>query len=480
MLLENFKTNIPEKYFQLNIKEYIKSNYNFYNIEKLEKCIITIIYNIHNRMLLDKRKKINRKIERYLLINKNPNQYPFKNYTYYEIINSIKILKELNIIEEITGYRKYYRNDNKWNFYEATLTKIFLKPFEEWNIKKLNLSWFEFSLILFCYKKPKPIIKTRIKTKEKNKIIFDDTIINPPNISEDLNYINKYLIKNNLSNLQYSRIYGKNINSYGRFYNSFQNIPKSLRKKILKEQNWIELDYKSCIINILHLLKTEKFYNGDIYNDILNSNNLPLEFRDFFKSVLIIAINVKNKDKAIKAIRSELINHGLYSKFYKNKSFKKLNKNNIPEYLNYQLKLFNFYFKNINSYYHFTPEYILSILENILILKEFLYSNSSSYTQNIESNSINKIMKYMINKKILPLSIHDCIIIPKKYQYLIENYMNNILLIECNLYKNKKNIKYNNYNFYNSFLLYYIFFIQIKEMFFKNIITFQKWKIEYG
>lgn len=437
MLGEFFKSEFPDKYYNLGIKQYIKSNYNFYNIGRLELCSLSIINNIHYR----------RNNKKYILISKNPNKYPIQKFSYHEIINSLTILKNLNIIIEETGFRNYKEKNKlgEWYYKDATATKIYLKSYEEWKIDELNLSWFNFCKIIFCNKLPNPHVFNRTKYK---KTIINEKINKNFLFNSSLDRINKYLKNNNEINLQYKRVFGETLHEYGRFYNSFQTIPKKLREKVLKEKDWIELDYTSCLINILYIIETGKMYDGDIYFDLLKKLNLSNDYRSLLKELLIIALNTKNKNSAIKAIRKLLIDNGLY------------NKENW-----------------------FSSEIILNILnvfESYKYLKKYLYYNSSYFTQNIESNIISKLMLEMIKDNILPISIHDCIIIPSQYENKYKLLMNQLLISECNLYK---------YSFYYNKIFQYILNINLfnsqkynknNNIFYKNIITIRVWENEYG
>jgi len=438
MLSNYFNHKIPSSYYSLQIKEYIKKNYNFYKIDTIEEISLKIIFNLFLRE------------SKYILIYKSPNQYPFLGYSYNNVINAIKILKDLNIVTENTGSRKLYKNNNKWE-YKNYLTEIILNPVEEWNISKLNITWFNLVLNLYCYKIPQQN-KSYYKIKKENSFYYKET--NLPFIDSDLNFINDFLIKKNYPNLVYKRVFGNDFCSYGRFYNSFQRVPKKVRKKICEENNWIELDFKSCIINTLYIIETGDIYKGDIYEDILRKINLSLKFRNLLKTILSTALNTKNKNDAIKSIRFFLLKENLYDK------------------------------KGI------TPEYLLSVFEEDKVLNKYLYKNSSSFTQNIESNCINKIMLHLIQDNILPISIHDCFLIPSVFKDKYINLMYKILKEECEFFKNfqffysKRLFLYfykHRFIFKNCNTNFYIKkFYPFLTLFHIYVIMIRKWKTEYG
>ena len=85
----------------------------------------------------------------------------------------------------------------------------------------------------------------------------------------------------------------------------------------------------------------------------------------------------------------------------------------------------------------------------------------------------------MISNNILPITIHDCIIVPKDTLFDYESYMYSLLIKECfyykyfisNLYQKERNKKD------KSIALLFILF---KYVFIKNTISFLVRKFDYG
>ena len=480
MKLKSFTYNFPVEYYRLGLYQY-SASYNFYNKKEVEKVALTLLYNIKKR----KKKSV--------CVSLYRNDYINHQFSYNSVKNAIKILEDLNIIQVDKGYRKYIRKDkatNEWIWRESKLTTLTLKPYDTWKVENLPISWLDLAFILHCNNNsPETHIVCRKKIKIQQKKYKFEKLCHDEVLNSSLEKINKFLIKKGYPNLQYKRVFGVDYNTYGRFYNSFQTLSKKFRQKIYEEQQWKELDFKSCIINILYLIETNSFYQGDIYNDILLEAQLPLFLRPLLKQILIIALNTKNRNSAIRSIRQVLVKEGFYSKFCK---VPFLHLKQYDKFYEYNVKKSQINFPENNDLFLFTPEYILSFFEKNPILNKYLFSNSSEFTQNIESKTILKILHKMISLKILPLSIHDCFIIPNNCDFDFVSFMNNALKEECFKYKKnfdtvfiyKKILNFKFLKFKNNFIFPPLLkktkhlkkYLVIKN----NIISFEKIKPDYG
>ena len=74
-------------------------------------------------------------------------------------------------------------------------------------------------------------------------------------------------------------------------YNQFQQLTKSHREFLMGALGLAEIDFSSCLLNILYVYETGKEYEGDIYNDAMSLCGIKKEhlyiYRDIFKIIFI-------------------------------------------------------------------------------------------------------------------------------------------------------------------------------------------------
>jgi hypothetical protein len=370
------------------------------------------------------------------------------NITYHTLINAVEILKQVNIISEKRGYaqfvcdfefsEKWYQNKNK-----SALTTLTLNDPLEWNKQVLNISYFDIARI-YCYDnslKSDAIVRYKKQSNiKKNRKIIDEKII-PSTHEKAIRQVNKYLIKNNLSDFKYQRIYSCEIDEdksihnagYGRLYSPFQQIPKDLREKIIEEFNLKEYDIKSCLPNILYFKEKGHKYQGDLYHDAMKACGIKEEhysiYRDVFKKIFLLMFNIKFED-CEKSIRHLLFEYGLLECEYDSKKLKDNFKNNFD-----------------NSFqYLFNPRYLIRFIELAFPeFKNYLFTKSSCYTQFIESKIALEVMSFMVKDNIIPITIHDAYYFPindfEYYSSLCEDLFYKIISNDIN-----NSYSYNNFN----------------------------------
>lgn len=369
------------------------------------------------------------------------------NITYHSLINAIEILKQANIITEKRGYAQFISDSEfteLWyqNKKKSALTTLYLVGPLDWNKDIFNMSYFDIAR-LFCYDnstKSDAIIRYKKQSNiKKNRKIIDVKII-PLTHEKAIRKINKYLIKNNLEDFKYQRIYSceiddnKNIHNagYGRLYSPFQQIPKDLREKIIEEFNLKEYDIKSCLPNILYFKEKGHKYKGDLYHDAMKACDIKKEhysiYRDVFKKIFLLMFNIKFED-CEKSIRHLLFEYGLLEYEYDSQ------------------KLKDNFIKNFNNsfQYKFNPRYLMRFIELAFPeFKNYLFTKSSCYTQFIESKIAIEAMSYMIKNNIIPITIHDA------YYFPINNFEYYSSICEDLFYKVISN-DINNFYSYNNF-----------------------------
>ncbi len=479
-------------------------------INQTTEIIRIILFELNRRNYNNKDKKIP------IFIPMSPNKYStlnpktwstLKEFSLTQINLAIHILIYFNLITIEYGYIKLQKRNDDWELLDKCITKIYLNPQSKWKPifnYKTNKYYNLFDLYCIFYQDKvfnySPATYSKKILDENNKPIK----INgqwkkkhwkaDPHTYKDVLIINKYLYENNYPELQYTRRLGETEDCLGRLMASFQQISKQERLECFNEQKLVELDYTNFVPSILYEIATGKKCNRDFYNELLDFFKIPTEYRIIVKNALLLMFSCESKKQAKKAITRLLCKSGLYCKeinslsklenikiqlqsaikqeneIIKKYNSKKSNKNkkkylNIDHKYNSKKYIFSKFIKENNfsenlDHFVFNADYLINSIELLFpFFNQFFYSKSSNLTQNLESKIIIQLLKVMIQFNILPLSIHDCIIIPIKYkQYfnklmikiksdIINQYVNtsnNIIINYKKLYKNTTHYIKNN------------------------------------
>jgi len=425
----NYNNNLNDflilLYNDEKIKELLKNHYTP-TIEKSKK----FIYDLLNKLLL--KSHLNPQ-NRYILVPQSPNEYTklkstnLNKYSYSSMQLGLKILKYYNLIYVQKGKRK----NKETKKLKGICTKIYLNDVSKWKVSKETTLHFFTYFNCFPLQTPNYIF---IRHNNKQKILKNKEL------DHSFNKINNFLKEKNLPQLQYKRIFINDLTKGGRYYNSFQFVPSYLRKQLLDFLEWEEIDFKSFNPSICYILEKIS-YNEDLYEKILKE--LPIKRQDYFiyrpiiKKLFLCVFGSKSKKQAIKSIQLQLLfTYGLFlSKRYE-KQYLNLKNLKLSPFFNYveeekikkQLSTFKSFLKKKNlekpeEIIFFTPEIIIEAIEKAHTpIKKYFYNQFSLTLQNLESKIITKLMLQQIYHNLLPLSIHDCIIVPKKYSLLFWFY----------------------------------------------------------
>lgn len=418
MYRQNFKTEVNDKvikechniftYFEKDIR-HIHS----YRQERIINLCSLLFTNLINRRTYYNQKK--KEKQDYVLIDLNMANYDLKNpkniisklgYTYHDVIDSIEILKHLGAIRVEKGYRKFkYKDmeDDRWIIKKSVMTKIYLNPINKWHKEFINNNVFKLTRSLFFKNDDMSDRPTAVLNIKKNKKIVKTKILNE-NENKKLNKINQFLIDNGYPDLCYQRkfstdIQNENDKGFGRMWSQFHQITKSHREVIMEAEKLAEVDFSSCLLNILYVFEIGKEYEGDIYNDAMSLCGIKKEhhyiYRDIFKIIFITLLNCE-EHKAIFSIRNTLQEYGIHSYFDK---------------VNFDMYCIKNEFENIH--YSFSAKKLIETISNSFpILNKYFFTKSSKFTQYIESEICIEIMNIMCKDNILPLSVHDSFLFP--------------------------------------------------------------------
>ncbi len=358
------------------------------------------------------------KVESIFLIPRNSNIFSknplFNKYNYRTFIEAIKILENKKMIKlHKKGNIKLKKDENnKYQLAEEKgITSTYkVNDYSEWDF---DISMLDKIKLIYKQEKPYEAIIRAKGTKEIIKVIKD----------KDVNYINKNLRKMGHPEFQYHRIFQDDTDKCGRVYNILQTVKKSERKKLYDEMDWCEVDFHAMAPNTIYMIETGEFYQGEMYNDVLEDLNIDAEYwpvyRKMIKQFFILVLNTKSRAEAKKAIKQAMCReYGTYHNL----------KKEYVKYFFYDnfLKKNNFDLKT--KRYSFSEEQILRSFEKIHSkVKNSFFNSSYQITQKIESEIAIETMKHLIKIKEIPLSIHDCFIIKNSNKEIINKFMNKLL-----------------------------------------------------
>ena len=500
MYKKNFNPHLQNDKLEKYLSQVFSLHKEYSNLTPyMKKNVLNIsqawILNLRKRQKLAKeyyQKEFNK--QAYLITPLNPNAYTYSEktekiakvpeiLTYNSARIAIKLLEKENIINVERGsiYKLYKRRKK----YYHPCTRIYLNTPFAW-FTKLNYSDFDLIYLTLPHRDPQDNAKIKINEEERIRASEFE--------NKQVNKINQVFKKANYPDLQYTRYFGYNESEYGRFYNSFQFLSSEERKELLKRMNWVEIDYKSFNPSICYFLSTGQHLTEDPYEKILIKLGLPIEYKKVIKTLFLSLFGSKSKKICLKSITNILCDYGIYinqpftislfdnkiKTFLKQKDLKEnikikqYNDNPVNKYkLNFKDTVFvkEEFFKRFLKKFNLpldTPHYVINskylyklICEEHKEINNFFAVDACKQLQNIESQIIYKLMLKQIKHNILPLSIHDCVIVPKEYETLFINYSNTIknevllkLYQNPQIFQNSTQISQNSKKLQNSIFLF--------------------------
>ena len=476
MLSKNYKFNLPHRYEDLSFLPYIEENYSFKKKKQVDKICRTMIYNLFNKSYNGFNKE---ESEKYNCIPLSPNKFPLNEFSYRSTKNALQVLSDLDMIKIKKGKKYLWRVKQGDKIFwsddphkESLTTQIFLNcNADKWKnlCDILNIRYITFGKILFTSDSPyskAPIVEREKLFDENGKKIRDDRGIQKFKQTANFNKVHNYQIRyinsaiRNLyhPDLTYHRVFGKDDNEMGRYYNSFQRIPKSFRKYIYEQENWTEIDYTACQPNILYYMATGKPYKevygtDDVYMALIDRLCLHPEYRELAKILFISIVSCNSRKQTLQSFTYTLSQWGIYNT-NEQQGIKDLDKPYNP-YKFYQ------HFSKDTPCTIINSKYLLKIMEEVY--KEFIqyfYCSAYKITQSIESKIITEIMIHQVNDNIIPLTIHDAIVVPKEYENKY-NELSKKLFIKILKQENLNQLKstyYTRFNIFNIFNLYLYYY----------------------
>ena len=184
------------------------------------------------------------------------------------------------------------------------------------------------------------------------------------------------------------RVFNRNDKSFkfgGRAFGAvYQRTPKNIRKHIqINNEPTIEIDFSAYHIRMLYH-KIGIDYQDDVYSVCAGK-----DYREAFKCASLVIINAEDEEKAMGAIRDELID----------------NKIPLPKVRN-PLRWMVSRFKEAH------PD-----------IAKFICSDEGVKLQNKDSHIMNAILMSLMDKNILGLSLYDSVIVAKQHEDVLKEMM---------------------------------------------------------
>ncbi len=328
---------------------------------------------------------------------------PYK-LTYNLVINAIALGREFNIFRIHKG---------KWGY---DCSQVWINDPIEWRINAEDFPLKTYLQIIAPYykqdtDKPSAILRDKSKDATGNLLPYDkrsrkykkvknnfETPCSKDTIAE-VDKINAGLPKQ----LQYTRVFGKTENEYGRLFGILNRLSKRLRAKICNMYDLTEIDFTNFNVNLFYLIANGKKYEGDFYNDIMKSVGIPEDeyskHRKTFKKLCLCIFGTENKTHAQQSVMSTLMKEHLFLK---------------------------------------PKEIVEAIEKQCPEIKDYIFNPITSIAQRMESKIIITIANEMLKDNLMPFLIHDSFIVPKEYAKKYDRLMEKVLLDVVQ--KNRKNI----------------------------------------
>lgn len=345
-----------------------------------------------------------------------PSKLTCKQGTYkktYVSLQKLKSLRDAMIINEeapdsLIAYHKGYKDFR--SDYGNKVSKLQPLPTLHKILDKHGL------LTCTIYKVNHNMIELKNKVKNKDNKTIQEIVplekgeISRSEIKEMSNFIssyNKILLKANIqlnlpqselksiikqpmlakrlpdySNNQYKRVFSRSSFYKNGRYNSHwvQNLPKRWRPYLsINGNETVEVDFKSCSINILYAQKTGKLCEGDAY-DIYEINHFDRD--EIIKPIMQTLLNSESEYSAIMSIYSTLR-------------------------------------KKTGSTDHNIKNIIDSCLARHSEIEEYFLSDIGIELMNTESMITTKVLSYFISEDIPCLNIHDSFIVESNYEDML-------------------------------------------------------------
>ncbi len=237
----------------------------------------------------------------------------------------------------------------------------------------------------------------------------------------DILYLNQNLPKI----LQYQRVFSDaNKVGGGRLYNSFTNVPKVTREKILEKTGYTSIDITAAGVNLAFTALGLKPI--DIHTELCNALHLPVaEYRDTLKFIPMAMLCSESIASTKQAIYNRLFPETgeTYIKHIDGKPVKKkkrvdgvwqdTDENRVKAVRDYSL--LNVLSKEFGSWFRVDDIYSKALLI-LKPIEQFLHKGLSASFQRIESEWTIAMGLYLKKLGLIPILIHDEILVPVEFE----------------------------------------------------------------
>jgi hypothetical protein len=304
--------------------------------------------------------------------NTHSPEYNRVNYSAKNISKVIDFLKDNNLIENRLGY--FSQDPDQRRISRMRAKKILIEVFNEYEVKQEEIT---------RKKKSNLII---LRNEFKQPVSFQDndfTLSATANLQKINDLLSNHKISighvYNIHRKYLHRVFNFDFNHGGRFFGCDWQGLNSSERQFIKIDNSpvIELDFKALHPTMLYALKGIQL-EGDAYKLKGYSHRI----RDFLKTVMLIRINTKSNEHAIKTIQG-LINQKKIKKPSEVRSLKDL---------------------------------IKAFMEKHSPIRDLFDNDTGLKLQRLDSDICEAVLIDFYAKDVPVLSVHDSFIIGKNYE----------------------------------------------------------------
>jgi hypothetical protein len=328
-------------------------------------------------------------------------------------------------LELIIWEKGYYYDDKNKKLGKITLTDLFITDILDLiNIKDISI------------KPDLNVLILRDKTKNQIEFQHNKVIINMINEIQDYNkFMSKWDVRDyqgNKINTDLTRIFNEDFQHGGRLYTGaggYQQIPSHLRKGItIDGERLVEIDIKGSHIAILYSLEgyilgkgydpysfdtiscIKVTYDALLCKEFIDTKYDPI--RNLVKLALVVMINSKSRQSAIKALTNKVAKH---------------NTESVGDYLGrlddlpMESPAYNELMNELQSlkYAGIVVEDMSALLDIIekrhKPISKYFYTGAGMIGQKLEGDIMQGALSYLQEAGIPALCIHDCLSVQKDY-----------------------------------------------------------------
>lgn len=320
--------------------------------------------------------------------NDHSPEYKLVNYSAKNISKVVGFLKNNDLIENRLGY--FCPDPDQRRMSRMRATEKLINLFDDYEVKQAEISEEKKTNLIILkneFKQPIPFQNNEFTLSAMTNLQKINDLLSAHNIAIGNSY--------NIHRKFLHRVFNRNFNLGGRFYGSdWQQLNSEKRQLIEIDNNpVIELDFKSLHPAMLYALNGIQF-EGDAYK----LEGYSSEIRDFLKTVMLVRINTKSDEHAVRAIQGEI------------------NKREIEK----------------PSEVYSLKDLIKAFMEKHSSIRDLFDNDTGLKLQRLDSDICEAVLMEFYAKDVPVLSVHDSFLIGKNYESELAQAMERVFYNKFN------------------------------------------------